>query len=88
MVNTCSSIYVSEGNKVHKVSLKNETESKMVDSILKNQHWSTGFTNFIFALKNCPFYQFPTYMNSLIKSRKQNITSLSSVNKFLFETGL
>ena len=38
MVNTCSSIYVSEGNKVHKVSLKNETESKMVDSILKNQH--------------------------------------------------
>ena len=37
MVNSCSSIYVSEGNKVHKVSLKNETESKMGDSILE-QH--------------------------------------------------
>jgi hypothetical protein len=37
MVNTCNSIYVSEGNRVHKVSLKNESESKMGDSILK-QH--------------------------------------------------
>lgn len=39
MLNTCSSIYVSEGKTIHKVTLKGETESKLGDSILKSQHW-------------------------------------------------
>jgi len=35
MMNVCSSIYVSEGNQIHKVTLKPE-ETKMSESIMKH----------------------------------------------------
>lgn len=77
MMNVCSSVYVSEGNQIHKVTLKPE-ESKMSESIMKHK-WLI-ILSFFTVTQKIPFFGLLINFDNQILSKLHWITYILKYN--------